>query len=187
MNTASCPSNQQVSFRTARCADDMTMVVAIRAAVFLSEQECPFHEEFDGNDFAATHVLGFYGAEPVATMRIRYFGDFAKLERLAVRREYRRYWIGSKIVRFAKEHCARKGFTRAYGHSQKRMYDFYRRGGAVARELATFAFSGHEYVAMAEDLPRPADALHEDCDPLVLNRPEGDWDRPGVLETGVKN
>jgi hypothetical protein len=38
---------------------------------------------------------------------------------------------------------------------------------------------------MAVDLPEAADALRIGLDPLTLIRPEGDWDRPGVLERGI--
>ena len=33
--------------------------------------------------------------------------------------------------------------------------------------------------------PHPQ-ALHIDTDPLILDRPEGDWDRPGPLDKSVK-
>ncbi len=48
----------QVSFRVARGMEDMLQVYAVRSIVFVNDQKCPFAEEFDGNDFAATHVLG---------------------------------------------------------------------------------------------------------------------------------
>ena len=56
-------------------------VFAIRAAVFMSEQDCPYEEEFDGNDFAAaTHILGFVNGEAAAVLRVRFFADFAKID-----------------------------------------------------------------------------------------------------------
>ncbi|HCX10824.1 MAG TPA: GNAT family N-acetyltransferase, partial [Hyphomonas sp.] len=57
---------------------------AIRSAVFLSEQDCPYEEEFDGNDFCATHLLLKAKGRPVGTLRIRWFAEFAKLERIAL-------------------------------------------------------------------------------------------------------
>jgi hypothetical protein len=35
---------------------------------------------------------------------------------------------------------------------------------------------------MEFDLTPPADAIGLESDPFVLLRPEGDWDRPGVLD-----
>ena len=46
----------------------------------------------------------------------------------------------------------------------------------------SFTFSDHEYVEIEAELPQPANALSADADPIVLLRPEGDWDRPGVLD-----
>ena len=63
--------------------------IAIRGAIYMAEQRCPFEEEFDGNDFSATHLICHKNGEPVGCMRIRYFAGFAKLERLAVRQEGR--------------------------------------------------------------------------------------------------
>ena len=69
--------------------NELMQVTAIRSAVFVGEQVCPYDEEFDGNDLSATHLIGYRGKEPVACLRIRWFADFAKLERLAVRHEFR--------------------------------------------------------------------------------------------------
>jgi hypothetical protein len=45
--------------------------------------------------------------------------------------------------------------------------------------------SDHEYIEVERRLTPPADALTIDSDPLVLLRPEGLWDRPGVLDRSV--
>ncbi len=74
-----------VTVEVVRSMDEMTRVIAIRGAVYMGEQRCPFEEEFDGNDFSATHLICHKDGEPVGCMRIRYFAGFAKLERLAVR------------------------------------------------------------------------------------------------------
>jgi hypothetical protein len=47
---------------------------------------------------------------------------------------------------------------------------------------ARFTFSDHEYVETIRELTPPADAVTIDSDPLVICRPEGSWDRPGVLD-----
>ena len=77
-----------ISIRIARDPNDLMLVTAIRAAVYLAEQDCPIEEEFDGNDLVAAHFIGFVGTEPAGCLRVRFFGEFAKVERLAVRRSY---------------------------------------------------------------------------------------------------
>ncbi len=69
--------------------DMIAKVFALRAAVFMSEQDCPYDEEFDGNDYCATHILGLVDGVPAAALRLRYFAEFAKMERLAVMPKYR--------------------------------------------------------------------------------------------------
>lgn len=162
--------------------EEMMQAFAVRAAVFMGDQECPYAEEFDGNDFAATHVLGLVGDEPVATARIRYFSDFAKLERFAVRRSYRKSTIAVQLVKFVTELCQRKGYQRLYGHSQIRLVNFWARFGFVPIDGAEFVFSDHRYVEMECLLEPHPDPIVIGKDPLVLSRPEGAWERPGVLE-----
>jgi hypothetical protein len=53
---------RSISIRIARDPNDLMLVTAIRAAVYLAEQDCPIEEEFDGNDLVAAHFLGFVGA-----------------------------------------------------------------------------------------------------------------------------
>lgn len=88
-----------VSIRVASSLNDLMQVVAIRAAAFLAEQSCPYGEEFEGNDFCALHLIGSINDEPAGCLRVRFFADFAKLERLAVRHEFRRSRLAFDIVR----------------------------------------------------------------------------------------
>ncbi|MGA7383676.1 MAG: hypothetical protein WBW81_02940 [Methylocella sp.] len=69
----------RAGIRAARSFEDL-LVHAIRAAVYIAEQACPFAEESDGNDCCATHLIGFIGEEPAGCIRLRYFHDFVKLE-----------------------------------------------------------------------------------------------------------
>src|SRR3954454_23156574 len=103
----------------------MMRVMSIRSAVYIAEQLCPYNEEFDGNDFSATHLIGYVGNEPAACLRVRYFADFAKIERLAVRKEYRKSRLPFQLVRAAIELCRVKGYRRLYGHAQKRLANFW--------------------------------------------------------------
>jgi predicted GNAT family N-acyltransferase len=166
-----------------RTMDDFQRAAAIRAIVYMAGQECPYDEEFDGNDFCGMHLLGWVDGEPAASLRLRFFGGFAKLERLAVRPEHRRSGIAFKVVREALQIARRKGFARAYGHAREGLEPFWARFGAQPMGTpGAFGFSGQRYTEMIVDLPPAADALKLGDDPLRLIRPEGDWDRPGVLE-----
>jgi predicted GNAT family N-acyltransferase len=158
-------------------------VMTIRSAVYMSEQECPYGEEFDGNDFSATHLIGYVGDEPAACLRIRYFADFVKMERLAVRREFRKTRLAFKIVHAGIELCRTKGYRKIYGHSQKRLLNFWSRFGFKPFEGSReFVFSDFDYIEVSLDLTPHPHAISIGVDPYIMIRPEGRWHVPGILE-----
>jgi predicted GNAT family N-acyltransferase len=177
------PASRSISIRIARDPNDLMLVTAIRAAVYLAEQDCPIEEEFDGNDLVAAHFIGFIGAEPAACLRVRFFGEFAKIERLAVRHQFRRSRISFKLVQASFDYIKRKGFKKVYGHAQDRLVNFWAHFGAKPLgHNRKITFSDFSYTEMVLDLEPDPGAITLDSDPYVIIRPEGDWDRPGVLE-----
>ena len=180
---AKAPQQDSITIRVVRSMEEMARVIAIRSAVYMGEQHCPFEEEFDGNDFSATHLICHKGREPVGCMRIRYFADFAKFERLAVRSESRNVGLAGQIVDAAIELCRKKGYRVLYAHAQKRLVNFWEQRGFTrmpgARE---FAFSDYDYVEVKLETEKHPQCITLDDDPYVLIRPEGQWEEPGILE-----
>ena len=101
----------------------MVVVHGVRWAGYLAEQECPSEEVFDGNGLVAAHFLGFVGSEPAGCLRVRFFGEFAKVERLAVRHQFRRSRGSFKLVQASVGYINRKGFKKIYGQAQARPGD----------------------------------------------------------------
>lgn len=125
---------------------DMTAMMqanAIRSAVFIGEFGCSHDEEFDGNDFSATHIIARVGGEPAGTMRLRYFADFIIPERLAVLPAFRKGRYGDRGVAYALAtfgfNLSRmKGYKRFVGYSVLGLEQFWDRvatasGGRVDR------------------------------------------------------
>lgn len=172
--------------RIARSIDDLIMVYAIRVATYMDDQACPYDEEFDGNDLCATHLLGLEDGNPAGCLRVRWFAGFAKVERLAVRHGFRKTQMSFELVRSAVELIRRKGYTKIYGHSQEGMDHFWARFGAMplpGRDI--FKFSGRSYTEIEANFEPHSDPISytdPGTDPMVILRPEGNWDRPGVLE-----
>ena len=77
-HTGATADSPRIAVKVAGSLDDMMKCFNLRAIVFIGEQGSPYDEEFDGNDYTATHILATVGGEPAGAMRIRYFGDFAK-------------------------------------------------------------------------------------------------------------
>lgn len=176
----------QISIRVARTIDDFTRAAVIRGAVFIGEQKCPYDEEFDGNDFTATHLIGYVGDEPAGCLRIRYFSDFVKLERLAVRREFRSSGLARRLVDAGVEFCRTKGYTRMCTYAQKRLGRFWGKCGfTMSKPARELVFSDFDYIEMTFDVTRAAQPVSMETDPYVVIRPEGNWQEPGILERSV--
>jgi predicted GNAT family N-acyltransferase len=177
------PQKPELRVTVARTIEDLMRVMSVRSAVYIAEQDCPYEEEFDGNDFSATHLLGYVGGEPAGCMRIRYFADFAKVERLAVRKEFRSAGLAPHLVRTSVELCEMKGYQRLYVHSQKRLVKFWTKCGFKTFEGGQeLIFSDFDYVEMILDTKRHPQTISIGMDPYVIIRPEGDWHSPGILE-----
>nr|WP_291607022.1 GNAT family N-acetyltransferase [Bradyrhizobium sp.] len=172
-----------VSITLVRSIEDFMRVVSVRSATFVAEQDCPYEEEFDGNDFCASHLIGYVGKEPVGCLRVRYFADFAKLERLAVRHEFRSRQLGTRLMRAGVELCRMKGYRSVYGRAQKDLLQYYvNMGWRPLEGRPEFFFSDHAYIEIVIDPEPDAQAIALGMDPYVLMRPEGKWDQPGILD-----
>jgi predicted GNAT family N-acyltransferase len=176
----------QLSVRVARTIDDFMRAAVIRGAVFIGEQKCPYDEEFDGNDLTATHLIGYVGNEPAGCLRIRYFSDFAKLERLVVRKEFRSTGLARRLVEAGVEFCRTKGYTRTCTYAQKRLVGFWGKCGfSISTPARELVFSDFDYVEMTCDAKRAAWTVSIETEPYVVIRPEGSWQEPGILERSV--
>jgi len=173
----------KIGITVARNLEDLGRVIAMRSAVYIGEQECPYEEEYDGNDLAATHLLAYVGDEPAGCLRVRFFAEFAKLERLVVRKEFRKTRAAFQLVNAGLKLCQKKGYRRAYGHSQTRLVNFWGRFGFHTFEGAkSFVFSDFDYVELVAEIEPDTDAVRIGCDPYQIIRPEGRWHKPGILE-----
>lgn len=172
--------NGDVLVSVARDMNDLMRVFAIRSMVYMGEQVCPYEEEFDGNDLCATHLIASINGEPVGTLRIRWFANFAKYERAAVRSESRGGGVAVALFEYANDLARRRGYVRVLVHMQARLAPFWRPFGfEPRRDRERFVFSDHEYIegeAMLEPHPDP---IRIDAPPLQINRPEGLWDELG--------
>ena len=192
MNRNNETNNNQLVIKIVDNQEDLMKVNLVRAIVYMHEQDCPYEEEFDLNDFSATQIIGLIGKEPVLTARIRYFSDFAKLERLAVRPQYRGKGFGHQLLQFMLMIGQQKGFRKFYLHAQKRLQSFYELYG-FQKIGNQFGFSDHDYVEMLGDFSVQArDRNVEDTaafkigdNPHVSNRPEGRWAESGPIEKSI--
>lgn len=118
-----------VHFRIAETADDRLKALVVRAIVFMEEQHISYAEEMDGLDADALQILGESDGEPVAAARIRFLGDVAKLERLAIRPAGRGQGHGDRLLEFMLAAARARGFRKYKLHGQSRLRAFYEKHG----------------------------------------------------------
>ncbi len=122
-----------VTVRVADFTDDRAAISMIRSTVFQIEQGVDAALEFDGLDDRAVHFLAYLNTQPVGTLRIRLIDQTtAKLERLAVLSQFRKYGIGKKLMETALEFLSNKEISDVRIHAQEAVKEFYQKLGFVA-------------------------------------------------------
>lgn len=180
--------HNSIRFAIVQTQEQMLDALSIRAICFMEDEGVSARQSFDGNDFQATHALVYSGDEPIGAIRIRWFKDFAKLERTAFRKAYRNPRILRDFAEFVFAHVARKGYTKVITHA-KPLY------ARLWRQMLRFEtvpgkppvlFAGHEepYVELVKYLTPPDNAITAETDPTVLFRVEGQWDEASRFESG---
>jgi predicted GNAT family N-acyltransferase len=121
----------------------------IRMTVFVEEQNVPKKLEMDVFDEIdkAEHVLMKYEGKPIGCARIRFLAKKAKLERIAILKEYRGRGFGKALMEYMIDYCRKRGFKEIILHGQLRSREFYEKMGFRAcGEI--FMDAGIEHIEM---------------------------------------
>lgn len=157
--------------------DDYQKVVAIRSIVFVGEQKVPYSTEFGANELCCTYVLATVNGEPAGTVRIHQFRDFAKLERMAVLREYRKSGLAEDIRQHALDICRRKGITKIYGLCEKELVKHWSEYGyEPIKGAPEMQVDNMTLVPIIVDIENTKNPINFMDNPELLNRQEGEWD-----------
>ncbi len=105
---------------------------ALRREVFVIEQQIPEAEEFDADDFTATHVVAIASGNVVATLRIIWTPEHVKLGRVVVSQLWRGQGISTRLLRYAMDLARDKGETRFYLTAQHDKLAVYEKLGFIA-------------------------------------------------------
>ncbi len=171
------------SVRIGHSVDDLLLAISIRGAAFVGERFLPVLEDIDGNDMCATHLIGYVGDEPAGTIRIRYFADFVKLERLAVLPQNRGDKLAGALVQAALGFVQKKGYRRVYGQAAGPFLPFWKRLGFRQREGEGITYLTDEvYFEIDLAIEPTPDRITPDSGAAMLVRKEGEWHRPGAFD-----
>ena len=110
----------------------MDDVLEIRRIVFIVGQDVPEHEERDGKDADAIHLIAHLDGKPVGTARLLLMDGVGKIGRVAVLDEMRGYGMGKAIMIAALDELRREGMTKAKLAAQTHALGFYEALGFVA-------------------------------------------------------
>lgn len=149
-------------FKVVTNPEDLIKVFIVRGIVFIEEQGVPYTIERDEHDLSATHILGEMDGEPFAAGRIRAVGEYAKLERVAIRKQYRGKGLGHKLTDFMISVAKEQGFEKFKVHAQAYLTKFYQKHGfEIVGDMFKQAGIDH-YLMIRDDNPMkiyPAKAL----------------------------
>jgi hypothetical protein len=178
--------HNQIRIEIVTTYEQLLHAYAIRSICFMEENGVKAQQTFDGNDYQATHVIAYWCDEPIGTLRIRWFKDFAKFERTSFRRAYRNTRIVRMMAEFSFEHVARKGYDKIITHAQPKYARLWRisLGFRNVEGKKPVYFDGHDepYIELVKHLTPPPNAISESTEATVLFRTEGYWDAPSEFE-----
>ncbi len=104
----------------------------VRKKVFQEEQKIDTELDFDGKDDVSDHIIVYVENVPTGTARIRYLNEkkeTAKIERVAVLKEYRNLKIGNQIMEYLHNFLKEHGIEKAKLESQEHAKGFYEKLG----------------------------------------------------------
>jgi len=137
--------------RRARGGDEMAAVLELRHEVFCVEQGVPEHEELDGRDPEAIHLVAISGGQLLGTCRVLMVGTTAQFSRLAVKASARRRGIATALLDAADNETKEAGGHRVVLHAQTYAKELYEGAGYRPRGRI-FIEAGIEHIAMEKEL-----------------------------------
>jgi predicted GNAT family N-acyltransferase len=142
----------ETAIRWARDTAEVQGAIAVRERVFVLEQGVPVEEELDGRDDEALHLVAI-GADRqvIATLRLLFDGELAKVGRVAVDRDWRRRGIAARMLELALAEARARGARRARLASQLEVVALYEHAGFTV-ESGVFEEAGIPHVWMGLDL-----------------------------------
>ena len=131
--------------------EQMKLVRDIRLEVFVGEQGVPVELEMDKLDNEAIHVLAYVDGVPAGCGRLLLKGEEAKIGRIAVKKNMRRYGIGTGICKLLIAIAVDHGVERIYLGAQLTAVEFYSSLG-FKKEGEVFLEAGIEHIKMVKSI-----------------------------------
>lgn len=138
---------QDFEIRHARTPEELDALLQLRYDVFCVEQGVPAHEERDGRDADALHLIAVRDGRLLATCRLLFTAGTVQFSRLAVAAPERRRGIATALLAHADNEGRDRGARRVVLHAQTYARALYEQAGYIARGRE-FVEAEIEHVAM---------------------------------------
>lgn len=112
---------------------DEWQIINIRQKVFHDEQNVSFYDnEVYEEEISSKSFLIYYKKDIIGTIRYRLVGDFYKIERFAILKEYRNKGYGLKVINFLSDYIGSKFNPCVVSlNAQKPTIEFYKKAGYI--------------------------------------------------------
>lgn len=102
----------------------------IRKTVFVEEQGVSIDAEIDEFENDSKHVVLYHDDKPAAVGRFRNYKDgYAKVERVAVLKPYRKFGYGKDVMNFINQKASEDGYKGTVLNGQSHAKGFYEKLG----------------------------------------------------------
>ena len=125
--------NNVLKIKLVNTKKELEQVLRIREIVFIKDQRVAKSRERDSFDDDAKHVIVTYNAKPIGCARMRFVHNKAKLERIALLKEYRGKGFGKQIMEYLIKYCKRKNPQEIVMYAQYYLKNFYNKCGFKER------------------------------------------------------
>lgn len=121
-----------ISVKVVKGKKELQKAFKVREEVFIRGQKVPVSRERDRYDKSASHFLVVKSGRAIGTARVRFIGNKAKIERMAVLEKYRGKGIGNKLLKFIINHVKKDAKEIVLG-AQCHAIGFYKKLGFKER------------------------------------------------------
>jgi predicted GNAT family N-acyltransferase len=141
-------SFNDIIFKSVTDPSELAGAFNVRRMVFIEEQQIAEEEEYDGLDGECLQFVAQKNGHVLGTARVRFLSPgCAKIERMAVLKEYRKNGIGAGILALVEDELKRRAVADTILHAQMIAVPFYITCGFTAIG-PTFYEAGIEHIKM---------------------------------------